>query len=111
MNRKLAGTLSAIATTAALIVLTPAAAQAASDCATLGDPSGGSAHVCKSWNATGGGYYNGTWSVGVTTSLTYVQKYEDGRVTSVSGSGSYTHVKSFHMRACSSTTHQCSGWW
>jgi hypothetical protein len=111
LNRKLAGALGAIAATATLVVLTPGAAQAASDCATLGDPSGGSAAVCKSWTATGGGYFNGTWSVGVTTSLTYVQKSEDGRVSGASGRGSYTHVKKFRMRACSATTNRCSGWW
>ncbi len=111
MNRKLAGTLGAIATTAAVLVLTPAAAHAASDCATLGDPSGGSAQVCKSWTPDGGGSFNGTWSVGVTTSLTYVQKSEDGRVSNASGSGRYTHVKKFHLRACSATTNRCSDWW
>jgi hypothetical protein len=108
-RRVLSGTVVAAATAAALGLGSPAA-HAASGCTTLGDGHSGSSHVCKSWTAVGGGYYKGTWSIGVTTSYTYVEVYKDGAVSTVGGGGSYSHLKKFYMRACSSFG-GCGGWW
>jgi hypothetical protein len=110
MKRSTAGLVAVVAATAT-IALTPVAAQAASGCTTLYDGRGGHAAVCKSWIADGGGYYHGTYSIGVTTSYTYVQKYVDGRVTTIGSGGSYSHVKKFYLRACDSLGSGCSGWW
>src|SRR5512139_2423071 len=109
-NRLLGGTLVAAAAAAAITVGSAASAHAASACTTLHDGHSGSSHVCKSWDAVGGGYYKGNWSIGVTTSYTYVQVYRDGKVTTVGGGGSYPHLRHFFMRACSDYG-GCSGWW
>lgn len=108
-RRVLSGTVVAAATAAALALSSPAA-HAASGCTTLSDGHSGSSRVCKSWTAVGGGYYRGTWSIGVTTSYTYVQVYKDGAVSTVGGGGSYSHLKKFYMRACSDFG-GCGGWW
>jgi hypothetical protein len=110
MKRRTASLLAATAV-AAGIALTPVAAHAASGCTTLYDPRGGHSYVCKSWTADSGGYYHGTYSIGVTTSYTYVQKSEDGRVTTIGSGGSYSHVKKFYLRACDSLGSGCSAWW
>jgi hypothetical protein len=98
------------AISAATISLGSATAEAASGCTTLSDGHSGSSRVCKSWIADGGGYYHGTWSIGVTTSYTFVQTYKDGAVATVGGGGSYSHVKRFYLRACSNFG-GCGGWW
>ncbi|GAA0713958.1 hypothetical protein GCM10010199_13400 [Dactylosporangium roseum] len=110
MKRRTAGLLAGMLA-ATGIALTPAAAYAASGCTTLYDGRGGHSYVCKSWIADGGGYYHGTYSIGVTTSYTYVQKYEDGRVSTIGRGGSYSHVKRFYLRACDSLGSGCSAWW
>ncbi len=94
------------------LLLNAPAAQADGSCTKLTDKSGGTAQVCKTWNATSGGYYSGTWSIGVMTSYTYVELYKDGAVSQATGSsGSYPHLKKFWMRACSSLGTGCSAWW
>ncbi|GAB3808952.1 hypothetical protein [Micromonospora zhanjiangensis] len=103
--------LLAATTLATGMLLVPTAAQAASGCTTLYDGRGGNSRVCKSWTSVGGGYYKGTWSVGVTTSYTYVQKYQDGKVSTAAKSGSYSHLKKFYLRACDSLGSGCSAWW
>lgn len=109
-QRVLSGAVAAAAAATAFTLGT-APAEAASGCTTLYDGHSGNSHVCKTWNATGGGYYKGSWSIGVTTSYTYVQLYKDGSVSNASGSrGSYSHVKHFYLRACSSFG-GCGGWW
>lgn len=78
-----------------------------------GRAGGGSATVCKTYVATGGGLYKGTFSVNSASSRVYVQAYQDGSVYSLTsrggtGSGSYADVASFHLRACNSG---CSSWY
>lgn len=108
-RRLITGTV-VVAVAAGTIALGAATAQATSICTTLDDGDQGSAQACYSYVATGGGYYNGSYSIGVTTGYTYVQIYKDGAITSVAGSGSYTHVKKFYMRACSDFG-TCGAWW
>lgn len=109
VRRVFSGVVVAAATGTALALSSPAA-HAASACTTLPDGHSGSSHVCKTWTSVGGGYYRGTWSIGVTTSYTYVQVSKDGAVSTVGGGGSYSHLKKFSMRACSDYG-TCSGWW
>ena len=109
VRRVSSGVVVAAAIGTALALNSPAA-HAAGACTTLSDGHSGSSYVCKSWTSVGGGYYRGTWSIGVTTSYTYVQVYQDGAVSTVGGGGSYSHLKKFSMRACSNFG-GCSGWW
>jgi hypothetical protein len=104
-------TLLAGAVVAAGIALTPGAANAASGCATLYDDRGGHSYVCKTWIAETGGYYRGEYSIGATTSKTYVELYKDGSVTTISRGGTYSHVKKLYLRACDSLGSGCSAWW
>jgi len=109
VRRVFGGAVVAAATGTAIALSTPVA-HAADSCTTLHDGHSGSSYVCKSWTSVGGGYYKGKWSIGVTTSYTYVQVYKDGAVSTVGGGGSYSHLKKFFMRACSDFG-GCSGWW
>jgi hypothetical protein len=109
-GRRLVSGAVVAAAAATSIALGSPMAEAASGCTTLHDGHSGSSHVCKSWTSVGGGYYKGTWSIGVTTSYTYVQVYKDGAVSTVGGGGSYSHLKHFYLRACSNFG-GCGGWW
>ncbi|MFF3733060.1 hypothetical protein ACFYXM_22770 [Streptomyces sp. NPDC002476] len=111
-RRVISGLGIAAATAVSALLLNAPAAQADGGCTRLTDKSGGNAEVCKTWTATSGGYYKGTWSIGVMTSYTYVELYKDGAVSKATGSsGSYPHLKKFWMRACSSLGTGCSAWW
>ncbi|WP_338867076.1 hypothetical protein [Myxococcus stipitatus] len=80
-------------------------------CTTLRAPGGKTAEVCKTWYATGGGYYRGTWDTGRYSAGSYLQGNADGRVYNLAWNGSYRDVKRFLIRLCNSSTRTCSGWW
>lgn len=113
MKRAISTILAAGAAAVGLAVVPGTAHAGPQACTTLAAPGGGSATVCKTYVATGGGLYKGTFSVNSASSRVYVQAYQDGSVYSLTsrggtGSGSYADVASFHLRACNSG---CSSWY
>jgi hypothetical protein len=112
--------IAAAAATAALVggalALAPAAAAAPDTIARpagsgstyLYTPDGKYAHVWKTWQGTGSGYYKGSWgtythSSGVTLYALIDNKWKKGFY------GSFTHQKNVVLEVCS--TKGCSGSW
>lgn len=86
-------------------------AELARACTTLTAPGGRKASVCKTWTATGGGYYKGTWSTSSHGSGVKLQFYADGWVVNAAWNGSYSGVARFLLRLCNTSSGQCSAWW
>ncbi|MGY0236757.1 hypothetical protein [Longispora urticae] len=112
-----------IAVGIAALAMTPAPASAAAGgdpagllgggCTTLSAPGGGTAHVCRTWNANGDGTYWGELSVDSASSRVYTQASRDGSVVQVSGRGQngyvqYNGYKKVYQRACNTS---CGAWW
>ncbi|QSQ16363.1 hypothetical protein [Myxococcus landrumensis] len=86
-------------------------AELARKCTTLRAPGGKTAHVCRTWHATGGGYYRGTWDTGRYSAGSFLLGNADGHTYRLPWSGGYSGAKRFVIRLCNSTTGKCTAWW
>ncbi|SHF61987.1 hypothetical protein [Streptoalloteichus hindustanus] len=91
----------------------PALALPAQACTTLTGPAGGKLPLCKSWVRNGDAYDGRWWGNGPSTlpTKTYLQRSEDGHITSSDFSGSYYKRKKVLFRLCDRLAGRCSGWW
>ena len=108
---KKAGLVAVAVASAGVLAAAPASATQA--CTDLHGPAGGTLPLCKSWFASGSAYYGKWWPNGPSSlpSHSYLQRYEDGRVSNSATSGSYSNVKRVAFRLCDSLQGTCTGWW
>ncbi|WP_146605625.1 hypothetical protein [Micromonospora craterilacus] len=98
------GILAVTAATSVAMLIPATPAQAATECTTLW-LTAGSADVCKSYSAVGGGYYDGYVEVKRANSRVSTQVYLDGSIYALTYPGKtgrkyFSYMKKVHIRAC-----------